>query len=386
MTKQSKQELLKAVRPRYREASKREKSRILDEFVAATGYNRKYAIHLLRNGPPRPSQKKRGRRLIYGPDVVAALVQVWEACGHLCGKRLQPFLPDMVKALERHGELKLAPETRSRLLQMSASTIDRRLKRARSKLAYRGRSTTKPGTLLKNVIPIRTFADWDEQRPGFVEMDLVAHCGASATGEFLHTLNVVDIDTRWTEPIALPNKGQKATFEGIQTMRRRLPFPLLGIDSDSGGEFINYHLYNYCQDEKITFTRARPYKKNDQAYIEQRNWTVVRQVVGYARYESPGALTLLQNVYEDLRLFVNFFQPVMKLESKTRVGSKVRKKYDVAQTPCQRLLVSAHVDQLVKQRLSDLYTTLNPAELSRRIEENLSKLWRFHRYDSRTRQ
>ena len=206
MTKQSKQELLKAVRPRYREASKREKSRILDEFVAATGYNRKYAIHLLRNGPPRPSQKKRGRRLIYGPDVVAALVQVWEACGHLCGKRLQPFLPDMVKALERHGELKLAPETRSRLLQMSASTIDRRLKRARSKLAYRGRSTTKPGTLLKNAIPIRTFADWDEQVPGFVEMDLVAHCGDSAAGEFLHTLNVVDIDTRWTEPVALPRK------------------------------------------------------------------------------------------------------------------------------------------------------------------------------------
>jgi len=217
-------------------------------------------------------------------------------------------------------------------------------------------------------------------------MDLVAHCGASAAGEFLHTLNVVDIDTRWTEPVALPNKGQKATFEGIQTMRRRLPFPLLGIDSDSGGEFINYHLYNYCQDEKITFTRARPYKKNDQAHIEQRNWTVVRQVVGYARYESPEALILLNIIYQDLRLFVNFFQPVMKLESKIRVGSKVRKKYDKAQTPCQRVLASANIDQSVKQQLSELYLTLNPAELSRRIEANLAKLWRFHRYDSRTRQ
>ena len=379
MTKQSKQELLKAVRPRYRKASKREKSRILDEFVAATGYNRKYAIHLLRNGPPRPSQKKRGRRLIYGPDVVAALVQVWEACGHLCGKRLQPFLPDMVKALERHGELKLAPETRSRLLQMSASTIDRRLKRARSKLAYRGRSTTKPGTLLKNAIPIRTFADWDEQIPGFVEMDLVAHCGDSAAGEFLHTLNVVDIETRWTEPIALPNKGQKATFEGIMTMRQRLPFPLLGIDSDSGSEFINHHLYNYCQDEKITFTRARPYKKNDQAHVEQRNWTVVRQVVGYARYESSEALILLNVIYEDLRLFVNFFQPVMKLMSKTRVGSKVRKKYDKAQTPFQRALASQDVESFVKEQLQELFLTLNPAELRRRIEANLAKLWRFPR-------
>ena len=247
MTKQGKQELLKAVRPRYRKASKRQKTRILDEFVAATRYNRKYAIHLLGGSLPRPSPKKRGRRQIYGPDVVAALVQVWEACGHLCGKRLHPFLPDMVEALERHGELKLAPETRSRLMQMSASTIDRRLKRARSKLAHRGQSTTKPGTLLKNAIPIRTFADWNEQRPGFVEMDLVAHCGETVAGVFLHTLCVVDIDTRWTEPIALPNKGQEATFEGIQAMRQRLPFPLLGIDSDSGSEFINYHLYNYCQ-------------------------------------------------------------------------------------------------------------------------------------------
>jgi hypothetical protein len=377
MTKQGKQELLKAIRPRYRKANKREKSLILDEFVAATRYNRKYAIQLLRNGQSRPSQKKRGRRLIYGPDVVAALVQVWEACGHLCGKRLKPFLPDMVEALERHGELKLAPETRSKLLQMSASTIDRRLKGARSKLAYRGRSTTKPGTLLKNAIPIRTFADWDEQRPGFVEMDLVAHCGTSAVGEFLHTLNVVDIDTRWTEPVALPNKGQKATFEGIQTMRHRLPFPLLGIDSDSGGEFVNYHLFNYCQDEQITFTRARPYKKNDQAHVEQRNWTVVRQVVGYARYESPEALKLLNIIYEDLRLFVNFFQPVMKLESKTRMGSKVRKKYDMARTPYQRVQASSDVEKDVKQQLHDVYLALNPAELRRRIDANLAKLWRL---------
>lgn len=283
----------------------------------------------------------------------------------------------MVEALERHNEIRMAHETRKKLLQMSSSTIDRRLKRARGKLAYRGRSTTKPGTLLKNAIPIRTFADWDEQTPGFVEMDLVAHCGESTAGEFLHTLNVVDIETRWTETIALPNKGQKATFEGIQTMRHRLPFPLLGIDSDSGGEFINHHLYNYCQDEKITFTRARPYKKNDQAHIEQRNWTVVRQVVGYARYDSPEALILLNIIYEDLRLFVNFFQPVMKLESKTRVGSKVRKKYDEAQTPCQRVLASSDIDQAVKHQLQEVYLALNPAELRRRIEANLAKLWRL---------
>jgi|LGOV01.1.fsa_nt_gb hypothetical protein len=378
MTKQGKRELLKAIRPRYLKASKVEKSRILNEFVASTRYNRKYAIHLLRNGPPRRSKnKKRGRRLVYGPDVIAALAHIWEVSGHLCAKRLHPFLPQMVEALERHNEIRMAPETRKKLLQMSISTIDRRLKRARGKLAGRGRTTTKPGTLLKNAIPIRTFADWDEQTPGFVEMDLVAHCGESTAGEFLHTLNVVDIETRWTETIALPNKGQKATFEGIQTMRHRLPFPLLGIDSDSGGEFINHHLYNYCQDEKITFTRARPYKKNDQAHIEQRNWTVVRQVVGYARYDSPEALILLNIIYEDLRLFVNFFQPVMKLESKTRVGSKVRKKYDEAQTPCQRVLASSDIDQAVKHQLQEVYLALNPAELRRRIEANLTKLWRL---------
>lgn len=380
MTKQGKRELLKAIRPRYLKASKTEKSQILNEFVASTRYNRKYAIHLLRNGPPRSSRnKKRGRRLIYGPDVIAALVRIWEVSGHLCAKRLHPFLPQMVDALERHNEIHMAPETKEKLLQMSISTIDRRLKHARGQMARRGRTTTKPGTLLKNAIPIRTFADWDEQIPGFVEMDLVAHGGDSAAGEFLHTLNVVDIDTRWTEPIGLPNKGQKATFEGIQTMRHRLPFPLLGIDSDSGGEFINHHLYNYCQDEQITFTRARPYKKNDQAHVEQRNWTVVRQVIGYARYESPEALNLLNIVYEDLRLLVNFFQPVMKLVSKTRVGSKVRKKYDEAQTPCQRVLGSSDVDQAVKHQLRDVYLALNPAKLRRRIEANLAKLWRLAR-------
>jgi hypothetical protein len=378
MTNQGKRELLKAVQPRYFKASRGQKSRILDEFVAATGYHRKYAIHLLLHGPPRRSKTKSGRRLTYGPDVVAALAQVWEVSGHLCGKRLHPFLPDLVEALERYGELRLAPETRDKLLQMSASTIDRRLKRARARFGARGHTTTRPGTLLKHSVPVRTFADWNEQRPGFLEMDLVAHCGDSAAGEFLHTLCAVDIETRWTEPVALPNKGQKATFEGIQILRQRLPFPMLGLDSDSGAEFINHHLIRYCRDEHITFTRSRPYKKNDQAHVEQRNWTVVRQIIGYARYESPEALKRLASIYEDLRLFVNFFQPVMKLTHKTRIGSKVRKTYDTAQTPYQRILASPDVDQADKDRLTDHYNSLNPAELKRRIDSGLSKLWRIH--------
>lgn len=379
MTKLGKRELLEAVRPRYLKASRKEKGRILDEFIAVTGYNRKYAIHLLRNGRPRRRRKGVGRRWTYGPEVVAALVQVWEASGHLCGKRLQPFLPELVAALERHGELTIASQTKAQLLQMSAATIDRRLKRARARLPRRRRSTTKPGSLLKDAIPIRTFADWNEHRPGFVEMDLVAHCGETAAGEYLHTLCAVDIETRWCELLALPNKGQRATFEGIQTMRKRLPFPLLGIDSDSGSEFINHHLYRYCLREQITFTRSRPFRKNDQAHVEQKNWTAVRQTVGYDRYESSEALSLLQAIYADLRLFINFFQPVMKLVSKTRVGSKVRRKYDMAQTSYQRILASPYVSQDVKERLCQLYLILNPIALRRRINAHLEQLWALER-------
>jgi hypothetical protein len=228
MTGIAKRELLEEVRPRYLKASKGGKGRILDEFVATTGYHRKYAIHLLRNGRPRGRRKRVGRRWTYGPEVVVALVQLWEASGHLCGKRLQPFLPELIGVLERQGEITLAPHIKAQLLKMGAATIDRRLKLARTKLPQRGRSTTKPGSLLKHTIPIRTFADWNENQPGFVEMDLVAHCGESTSGEYLNTLSAIDIDTRWCEFLALPNKSQKAAFEGIQTFQGLLPFPPLG--------------------------------------------------------------------------------------------------------------------------------------------------------------
>lgn len=292
----------------------------------------------------------------------------------MCGKCLQPFLPELVEVLERHGELRLSPAVREKLLQMSASTIDRRLARARKRLPAHGRTTTKPGTLLKSAIPIRTYADWDDALPGFLEVDLVAHCGETTAGEYLHTLSAVDIDSRWYEPVALPNRGREATLEGVKLVRRQLPFPLLGIDSGTGGEFINHHLYHYCEKRQITFTRSRPYKKNDQAHVEQKNWTPIRQTIGYARYESPEALALLQRIYQDLRRFVNFFRPVMKLESKPRVGSRVRKKYDAAQTPYRRVLASRRIEQAVKDELSELYASLNPVKLRRRIDANLDKL------------
>jgi hypothetical protein len=320
-------ELVKRIHLRYLQADKAEKGRILDEFVLNTGCQRKHAIRLLGKGIEPCRRERRGRQRTYSGESVRVLVGVWDIVGRICGKRLQPFLPESVAALERHGELALDGETRKQLLQMSASTIDRKVAAFRP---GRGRSTTKPGTLLKNAIPIRSFADWDEARPGFVEVDLVAHCGDSVEGQFIQRLTAVDIRTGWTECLAVPCRNQTSVSAAIQQLRQRLPFPLLGIDSDNDGAFINETLKRYCQQGQITFTRSRPYRKNDQARVEQKNWTVVRQTIGYRRYESAAALTLLEAIYADLRLYVNFCQPVMMLHSKRRCGSRVQKKYDIA--------------------------------------------------------
>jgi len=377
MTRASIAELVESWRPRYLRASRKEKSLILDEFVALTGYHRKSAIRLLRNGRRSRAMDRRGRPRVYTPDVKAALLQVWEACGQICSKRLAPFLPEAVEVLERAGELKISPDTKRLLVRMSAATIDRLLRTHRPRRP-RSRCTTKPGTLLKEKIPVRTFADWNDARPGFLEVDLVAHCGESSAGEYLHTLNAVDVATGWCELEVLPNRSQQAVREAVDRIRERLPFPLSGIDSDNDSAFINANLLRYCRKERITFTRCRPYKKNDQAHVEQKNWTAVRQLVGYKRYESKEAQELLRSIYADWRLFVNFFQPVRKLIAKERKGSRVRKVYDVAKTPFRRVLVRADVDEAEKERLRELYRTLNPVELRRRIEENLRALRGLH--------
>jgi len=280
--------------------------------VALTGYHRKSAIRLLRHGY-RPKQlDRRGRPRTYTPDVKAALLTVWATCGHICSKRLAPFLPEIVAVLKREGELAIRPETERLLVRLSPATIDRLLKTHRPK-PLRGRSTTKPGTLLEHQIPIRTFADWDDARPGFLEIDLVAHCGETTRGEYLHTLTAVDIYTRWCELSVLPNWGQQAVKDAIDEMRSRLPFPLLGIDSDNDSAFLNGDLLRYCKDNKITFTRCRPYKKNDQAHVEQKNCLAVRKLVGYDRYTGQKAKGVLETIYRDWRLLVNFFQPVRDL-------------------------------------------------------------------------
>lgn len=378
MSQRSKRELLQVVRPRYLKANKTDKGAILDEFVAATGYHRKYAIRLLKNGPGPRGRKKKGRRKEYQGEVVQALTHIWEICGRICSKRLHPFLPEMLAVLERHDEIRLSSETKTLLLRMSRSTIDRCLQPARFE-HRRGLSTTKPGALLKKAIPVRTYAQWDDARPGFVEMDLVAHCGETTAGQYLNTLTVVDISTGWTECLAVYQKTQQAVFEAILQLHQRLPFPLLGIDSDNGGEFINDILYRYCLTQQITFTRSRPYKKNDQAHVEQKNWSVVRHLIGYDRFETEEDLALLRSIYADLRLYVNFFQPVLKLIGKEQVDGKTVKRYDQATTPFRRVLASAEVAIEVKARLTGLYFQLNPVTLRNSIDQNVARLWKLVR-------
>jgi hypothetical protein len=372
---QSRRELLAALRPRYRRASKAEKGVILDEFVAATGYHRKYAIHLLWHGPPPPASRPRRGHTPYGPAVVRALTQLWQLSGQLCAKRLQPFLPTLLDALERAGELNLPPALKAQVLQVSPATLDRKLRPARRRRRGQGRSTTRAGSLLKHQVPVRTFADWDEARPGFTEIDLVAHCGESTRGEYLHTLTVVDVATGWLECGAVVNRGQRDVFAALESLRQRLPFRLLGIDSDNDSAFLNGHLVRYCQREHVTFTRSRPYRKNDQAHVEQKNGSVVRGLVGYDRYEGAAATRALNAVYSLLRLWVNYFQPSMKLIAKQRVGSRVRKQYDQAQTPYQRVLASPQVTSADKEALRQQFLSLNPVHVRRALDERLAKFW-----------
>jgi hypothetical protein len=294
---------------------------------------------------------------------------------YLCGKRLVAILPEIIDKLEQFNELPMERETKEKLLRMSAATADRILGPERRKYQLRGRSQTKPGTLLKHQIPIRTFSEWDQQRPGFVELDLVAHDGGVAFGDYAQTLDMTDVCTGWTETIAVRNKAQVWVFAAIEEARQRLPFPLLGIDSDNGGEFINYELLRYCEEQRLTFTRARPYRKNDNCYVEQKNYSIVRRTVGYQRFDTARELLLLNQLYDSLRLYSNFFQPTMKLKSKERIGSRVKKIYETPKTPYQRVLDSQCVDQGDKEKLRRQYRGLNPVALRRRISKLQKQLF-----------
>lgn len=373
---------------RYRKARKKVKQQILDEFCETTGYSRGYARFVLRNqgrevwlrGKRRVvgdihQRQQRVKPRYYDDDVVKTLVKVWELMNYLCGKRLVAIMPELINKLEHFGELRLPAVTREKLRQISAASVDRLLAAERRKQQLRARSHTKPGTLLKHQIPIRTFAEWDEDQPGFAEIDLVAHDGGLALGDFCQTLDLTDVCTDWTETEAVPNKAQVWVFEALQTIRARLPFPLRGLDSDNGSEFVNNELLRYCQREQITFTRARPYRKNDNCYVEQKNYSVVRQTVGYQRFDTTAELLILKQLYQTLRLYTNFFQPTMKLKSKERFGSRVQKTYEAAQTPYRRVLASADVVATDKQKLKRQYQALNPAALKRELDKLRKQLF-----------
>lgn len=379
MSLKSRRELAAAIAPRYKLAGKSQKSSILDEFVEATGYHRKYAITVLERtflGPVFSSPYVvRVRRRRYGTTIEQPFLCLWRLSGGLCPKRLVPFLPEFIETLERFDEISLCPPVKDKLLGMSVSTAERMLGRLRRSLD-RGISTTLPGALLRQQIPIHTYTEWTEQRTGFMEVDLVAHCGGTAAGDYCYTLTMTDIRTGWTECVAVPNRGQITVCDAIETGRRRLPFPLLGIDSDNGGEFINHFLKKYCDERSITFTRCRPYKKNDQCHVEQKNGAVVRPLVGYARYEGVEAAAHLNRLYALHRLCLNHFQPSMKLIEKTRVGARVKKIYDAPKTPFARLVETIE-DKDRQETLRKRHQTLNPAQLRRDLADLEAGLRRF---------
>lgn len=373
MSMPSRKEYLIQIYKRYRFAARKDKTMILDEFCLNSGYQRKYATRIL-NTPLRGTAPRSGRGETYTGEHVYYLKKIWDILDCPCGQRLKPMLPEMIAVLKRCKELVVPESLAEGLCKMGSATIDRRLLPFRKNIWRRIHGTTKPGSLLKKQIPI-VLSRWNEQVPGYTELDLVAHCGLSASGEFISTLNLTDLATGWTESAAVMGKAQGRVKEALLAIETRLPFKLRGIDPDNGSEFINWQLFFYCQKRNIQFTRGRPGKKNDNPYIEEKNWTHVRKIVGYDRLSTTDELEVLSSLYQGpLRLYLNFFQPVMKLREKKRIGGQLKKKYDVPQTPYRRLLKARGMPRARKQELTALYESLNPVKLKAEIERHLMLL------------
>ena len=379
MTNISKKELFNKVKPRYLKASKKEKSAILDEFCINTGYARKYAIHIMQarcdyHKVMRDGRKR--RKKIYDADTLAAIIRIWELLEYPCGTRLQPMLLSTALALERHKELKLTEAIKNDLRNISAKTLDRRLKHERQfRKINRNRGTTRHGSLLKSSVPIR-ITDWDTGKAGFMETDTVAHNGGNPSGEHIWSLDLVEIYSGWSEQMGVMGKGEAGIVSAIEEIRSAVPFDILGLDSDSGGEFINWHMVRYCEKNKIFFTRSRPDRKNDNAYVEQKNYTHIRHWLGYGRYDTLEQLAIINGMYRnELRLFNNFFRPVMKIAFKEKISNSVcRKRYDVPKTPYQRLLECPDISETKKEELRAIYASLNPATLKLTIDQKIKKI------------
>ena len=370
----------KVTAARYLVSNKAAKGLILDELCATTGWHRSHARKALAavtaagGSAPHVVRVRAPRPVVYGLDVVVALRFCWAVMGAPAGKRMAPFLGELVPRLRACGELVIDEETAGLLMRMSAATIDRKLVADRAKLDPRGRSHTKPGSLLKGQIPVRTWAEWDDAVPGFVEIDLVGHEGGNCRGEFCYTLTVTDICTGWTENRSMPNKSQTSVFPALMHITKAFPFPIVGIDSDNGSEFINKQLARYCVKQKITFTRSRPGHKNDGAHVEQKNWAVVRQVAGYHRYDTPAELELLNRIWAVQSELTNFFYPQQKLVSKERIGARVIKKHDRATTPHRRAEIHPEVAAKVKTAMDVFYAVINPAAAQRKVQALTAEL------------
>ena len=390
MSPRSRREYLEAVVLRYRNADRAGKSRILDEFCATCGHHRKHAIRLLRSfkrfTAPRP--KKRGRRPVYAtPALLKPLKTIWLAANLPCSKRLKALLPLWLPGYHALWGA-LPPAIHRALLRISPATIDRVLQPTRLQATRRGRSTTKPGSLLRRQIPIGTN-QWEQTRPGFLEADTVAHCGPSLAGQFIYTLDCVDLATGWTEQRAVWGRGETAVLAQLRHIEASLPFALLGFDCDNGSEFLNPHLVRHFlqRPQPVTFTRSRPSRTDDNAHIEQKNWTHVRQWLGYARLDNPASVPLLNALYTtEWRLYHNFFSPSVKLTAKERIGSKTIKRYDPPLTPYQRVLASPHIPAATTRVLTQQFRSLNPFLLRRAIETKLAHLFRTCYNSSPSRQ
>jgi hypothetical protein len=361
---------------RYVVADKPAKSRILDELCANTGWHRTHARKALKAAlqPKVVTPRRSPRPPIYGPNVIAALTVCWLVLGMPAGKRLAPMLAELVAVLRQFGELVIDDGTAALLVSMSAATIDRRLAGERAKRQLKGRRATKPGSLLRSQIPVRTWADWDDAQPGFVEIDLVSHDGGNAIGPFAFTLTVTDIATGWTENRSVPSKEAKCVLRALESIADKMPFPILGVDSDNGAEFINVYLFLWCRNREITFTRARPTNKNDGCHVEQKNWAVVRILVGYHRYDTAPELLLLNEIWQLQSQLTNYFYPQQKLVSKVRDGAKVTKKYDKATTPFRRATDHPAMTDDRTASMARTHALINPAATQRQIQALTARL------------
>src|SRR5271166_5648781 len=367
-------ELILAIADRYREGERAQKARILDEFVVITGYHRKHAMRLLRSGRLNRRSTPRPGRRIYDDAVREALVVIWEASDRICGKRLKALIPILVEAMERHGHLQLAVPVRAGLLGMSAATIDRALVEIRREAGGQARRRTASSPAIRRSVPVRTFSDWQDPAPGFFEADLVAHSGPKASGSFIQTLVLTDIATGWTECMPLLFREQTLLIAVLSQMRALLPIDVLGFDTDNDSVFMNTTVKDYCVANGVEFTRSRPYRKNDQAWVEQKNGAIVRRIVGYRRFEGLEAVAELSRLYASVRLFVNYFQPSFKLAEKQRDGAQVRKRYHKPTTPHQRLLDDPRTSADVRLRVGSVYATLDPVRLLHNIRVSQQKL------------